>query len=120
MNVRFTLMKSNRWLGLAALAASVQFVSAADIVGKVTLKGNPPAEKQMPVADGFCGPGSKATQVKSRVYRAAADGGLGDVIVYLKNAPAAAPGEAKGPVLDQKGCIYEPYMLAIHLNQQLT
>src|SRR5687767_6314183 len=63
MNVRFKLMKSNRWLGLAALAASVQFLSAADIVGKVTLKGNPPAERVTPMADGFCGPGSKATQL---------------------------------------------------------
>lgn len=114
-------MKSNRWLSLAVLAASVQFLSAADIVGKVTLKGNPPPERELPVSDGFCGPGSKATKVKGRVFRAAADGGLGDVVVYLKNAPAAAPAaEAKGPILDQKDCIYEPYMVALHINQQLT
>ena len=113
-------MKSNRWLGLAALAASVQFLSAADIVGKVTLKGTPPPEKQLPVSDGFCGPGTKATAMKGRVFRAAADGGLGDVVVYLKNAPAAAGAPAGSPILDQKGCIYEPYMVALQVNQPLT
>ena len=120
MNVRFTLMKSNRWLGLAALAASVQFLSAADIVGKVTLKGTPPAERVTPMADGFCGPGSKGTQMKGRIFRAAADGGLGDVIVHIKGAPAAPPAEGQSPVLDQKDCVYEPYMVALHVNQQLT
>src|SRR5688572_12287624 len=107
----FKNMKSNRWLSLAALAASVQFLSAADIVGKVSLKGNPPPEKEYAVSDGYCGPGTKGTAMKGRVFRTSG-GGLGDVIVYLKNAPAGAPAaDAAGPVLDQKNCIYEPYIL---------
>src|ERR1043165_9192061 len=101
-------MKSNRWLGLAVLAASVQFLSAADITGKVTLKGTPPAEKELPVADGFCGPGSTAKVFKGRVFRAAADGGLADVVVYLKDAPAGGAPAVGQKTLDQKGCQYEP------------
>jgi len=112
-------MKSTRWLGLAALAASVQFLSAADITGKVTLKGTPPPEKELPVADGFCGPGSTAKVFKGRVFRTAADGGLADVVVYLKEAPAGGAAKAQPAMLDQKGCQYEPYVQAVQVNEPI-
>src|SRR5262245_29247021 len=117
VNVRFKIMKAARLLGLATLTASVQFLSAADIVGKVTLKGTPPAEKELPVADGFCGPGSTAKVFKGRVFRAAADGGLADVVVYLKEAPAGAAALKDPRVMDQKGCQYEPYVTALQVGQ---
>ena len=120
MNVRFTNMKSTRWLGLAALAASVQFLSAADITGKVTLKGTPPPEKELPVADGFCGPGSIAKTFKGRVYRTASDGGLADVVVYLKEAPAGGAAKTQPVTLDQKGCQYEPYVFAVQVNEPIV
>jgi plastocyanin len=110
-------MKSNRWLGLAALAASVQLLSAADITGKVTLKGTPPPEKELPVADGFCGPGSTAKVFKGRVFRTAGDGGLADVVVFLKEAPAGGAAKTEPALLDQKGCQYEPYVQAIQVNE---
>lgn len=113
-------MKSNRWLGLAALAASVQFLSAADITGKVTLKGTPPPEKELPVADGFCGPGSTAKTFKGRVFRTGAGGGLADVVVYLKEAPAGGAANKEPKVLDQLGCQYEPYVQALQVNEQLV
>jgi plastocyanin len=113
-------MKSNRWLGLAALAASVQFLSAADIVGKVTLKGTPPPEKELPVADGFCGPESKAKTFKGRVFRTGADAGLADTVVYLKEAPAGGGAAHKEQVLDQKGCQYEPYVMAVQVNEPIV
>jgi hypothetical protein len=106
-------------MGLAVLAASVQFLSAADITGKVTLKGTPPPEKELAVADGFCGPGSTAKTFKGRVYRTDASGGLEDVVVYLKDAPAGGPANAQPKVLDQKGCQYEPYVMALQVNEPL-
>jgi len=113
-------MKSNRWLGLAVLAASVQFLSAADIVGKVTLKGTPPPEKELAVADGFCGPESKGKTFKGRVFRTSADAGLADVVVYLKEAPAGGSPVTEPKVLDQHGCQYEPYVLAMQVNEPLV
>jgi len=114
-------MKSNRWLGLAVLAASVQFLSAADITGKVTLKGTPPPEKELPVADGFCGPDSKGKTFKGRVFRTGADAGLADVVIYLKEAPAGGAAAAAQPkVLDQHGCQYEPYILAVQVNEPIV
>lgn len=113
-------MKSTRWLGLAALAASVQFLSAADITGKVTLKGTPPPEKELPVADGFCGPGSTAKVFKGRVFRTGADAGLADVVVYLKEAPAGGAAKTDKAELDQKGCQYEPYVQALQVNEPLV
>jgi plastocyanin len=112
-------MKSNRWLGLAALAATLQIVSAADITGKVTLKGTPPPEKELPVADGFCGPGSTAKVFKGRVFRTAGDGGLADVVVYLKEAPAGGAPRTALAELDQKGCQYEPYVQAIQVGEPI-
>ena len=43
-------MKMNcRLLGVAALFASLSFVAAGDITGKITLNGKPPAEKPLPL-----------------------------------------------------------------------
>src|SRR5205085_2336380 len=48
-------MKLNRrGIAVAALIASLQMISAGDITGKITLKGTPPPEKELPL-DPNCG-----------------------------------------------------------------
>ncbi len=101
----------------AVLVAGIAHAQAADIVGKVSLQGTPPAEKALPLDPG-CGklwPNEKPT---TRFYEVGADGGLADVFVYLKEAPAKdAP--AKPAMLDQKGCEYVPYILGMQVGQKL-
>lgn len=101
----------------ALIVAALASVQAADITGKVTLKGTPPAEKDLPL-DPTCGKLWPNEKPKTRFYVAGADGGLADVFVYLKQAPAKeAP--AKPAILDQKGCEYSPYILGAQVGQKI-
>jgi hypothetical protein len=100
-----------------ALAGLLPSVSAADITGKITLKGTPPPEVPIPF-DPLCGKlhTEKAT---TKFYEVDSAGGLGDVFVYIKEGakPTAAPAEPV--VLDQEGCIYKPYIFGLQTKQKL-
>lgn len=101
-------------LAAAALAASAQIVAAGDVTGKVTLKGTPKAE--IPIDLGpSCGK-LNPNKVTTRHYVTSKDGGLANVFVYIKDAKKAPPaGEAQ--MLDQVGCMYEPYILGVVAGQ---
>jgi len=98
-----------------AVAGSVQLVSAGEISGKVTLKGTPKPEVTIPLSP-ECGK-INPNPVSTRHYVVAKDGGLANVFVYIKDAKKAAPaGEAT--VLDQVGCMYEPYVMGVVAGQK--
>jgi len=98
----------------AALAGS--FASAADITGKVKLSGTPPPEKQIQL-DPTCGK-LHDKPMTTRHYVTGADGGLGNVFVYIKEGAKSAPAPAgKGPTLDQVGCEYTPYVMGVQAGQ---
>src|SRR4051812_9712238 len=96
---------------VAVVAGTLQIASAADVAGKITLKGTPPAEKEIePLSkDPTCGKLHKEP-VKTRFYLTGADNGLANTFVYIKSGlPEGKKYEAKGePTLDQVGCLYEP------------
>lgn len=108
---------------IAVLIGSLQVASAGDIVGKITLKGKPPAEipyKPL-MADPTC---SKmyTSMPTTHFYVVGQDGGLGDVVVQLhgpningKSTGASAP----TVVLDQKGCLYHPQIFAVQTDQKI-
>lgn len=102
-------------LTVAALAGSV--ASAAEISGKVKLSGTPPPEKTITL-DAACGK-LQANPITTRHYVVGADQGLGDVFVYVKEGakPGPAP-TAKGPLLDQIGCQYSPYVMGVQAGQK--
>ena len=102
-------------LSLVALAASV--ATAAEISGKVTLAGTPPAEKVITL-DAACGK-LQPNPISTRFYVVGADKGLADVFVYVKEG-AKSPGAptGKGPVLDQVGCQYMPYVIGVQAGQK--
>jgi hypothetical protein len=113
-------MKLTRWMGLAALAASVQLLPAADITGKITLKGTPPPEKELPLDPG-CGALHAGDKPKTRLYVVGKDNGLGDVFVFIKDGLTGKtfPVPAEPKLLDQKGCEYNPYVSGVQANQKL-
>jgi hypothetical protein len=93
------------------------------VVGHVTLIGDLPAPKTLPVADGFCGPHSTATNFASRVFLRAADNSLADVVVFLRSHELQrrhwiAPPQQ--PVITQRGCQFEPYVTAIQIEQKIA
>jgi len=104
-----------------AIAASVQLVSAADITGKVVLKGTPKPEIPIDMAaDPKCG-ALHSTPITTRHYVADKDGGLANVFVYIKSGLAEKnfPTPADALVLDQVGCEYTPYVMGVQVNQKL-
>jgi len=112
---------SPRFLIIPTLLAGLSAASAADVTGKVTLKGTPPPEKDNTALanDANC---SKfhTGPVKTQFYVVGADGGLKDVVVKVTNVTGKSTGESAAPaVLDQKGCEYAPYIIAIQTNQKL-
>jgi plastocyanin len=106
-------------------AASISH--AADIIGMVTLAGTPPAE--IPITplmnDPTCGPLHDTTPT-THFYVVGKNGEFGDVIVSLKDASGntitgkSTGASAPAVLLDQKGCLYTPQILAIQTGQKLT
>jgi plastocyanin len=101
-------------LTVAVLAGSV--ASAAEISGKVKLNGTPPPEKPITL-DPPCAK-LQPKQITTRHFIVSPDKGLANVFVWVKEGAKAAPApSAKGPMLDQKGCEYQPYVMGVQAGQ---
>jgi hypothetical protein len=99
-----------------AVLSSFHLAGAADITGKVTLKGTPKPEIPIQM-DAMCGK-LQPKPVTTRHYVVGQGNGLANVFVYLKSAPKTpATGEAQ--TLDQVGCMYEPYVMGVVTGQKL-
>jgi hypothetical protein len=115
MKLSFALLTA---IGIAGMT---QWASAADITGTVTLSGTPPPEREItPLEnDPVCGK-MHSGKVFTDFYAVGPNKGLGDVIVMLKGVPAKAADASAAPALmDQKGCLYEPQILAVQVGQKL-
>ena len=112
---------SPKFLIIAALAA-VSAVRAADIVGVVTFKGTPPAEKEItPLMDNADCAAMYKTTPTTHFYVVGPKGELADVVVSLKGVTGKSTGASAPPVvIDQKGCLYTPGILAIQTGQKLV
>ena len=88
---------------------------AATIAGHVHFVGTPPERKMIDTTS--CQAGSNVQQEETVVVTP--EGGLRDVIVYLKDAPATDGSAASPAVLDQVGCRYVPHALAVQVGQPL-
>jgi hypothetical protein len=101
----------------AVLVGALQVASAADITGKMTLKGTPPPEVNIPF-DPSC---SKFHPEKgtTHLYLVGPGGELGDVFVYIKEGAKPAPPPSEPVVLDQVGCLYTPYVFGLQTKQKL-
>jgi plastocyanin len=100
---------------LAGLAAT-----AGDLTGTVSFKGTAPAEKELtPIKDDpNCSTLYPNALPTTHFYSVSASGGLADVVVSIKGAPAGAAKTAPA-VLDQKGCVYVPTILDVQVGQKV-
>jgi hypothetical protein len=113
------MKRNGAWIAATAALLGLQNVTAAEISGKVTLNGTPPAEKKV-AFDALCGK-LHTKDAFTRHYVVGADKGLANVLVYLKEAPAGktfTPPTDKVPVLDQVNCFYEPYVMGVMVDQK--
>jgi plastocyanin len=102
-----------------------QIVFAADITGVITLKGTPPAETDLgPYISGNpdCAAMYQGQKLPTtHFYVAGPNGEFADVVVSLKGVTGKSTGASAPPaVLDQKGCVYTPGILAIQTGQKLV
>jgi hypothetical protein len=94
--------------------------SAAEITGKIKLKGTPPAEKTVIEAEAMCGSFMKKKPLTTRHYVVGQESGLGNVFVYIKEGAQPAAPTGPGPVLDQVDCEYTPYVLGVQTGQKFS
>jgi plastocyanin len=107
---------------LAAILAAMPVARAADIIGVITLKGTPPAEKEItPIMDNAdCAAMYNGKMPTTHFYVVSPKGELADVVVSLKGITGKSTGASAPPaVMDQKGCVYTPSILAIQTGQKL-
>jgi hypothetical protein len=98
-----------------AVLSSFHLAGAAEITGKVTLKGTPKPEIPIQM-DAMCGK-LQPKPVTTRHYVVGQGNGLANVFVYLKTAPKT-PATGEAPTLDQTGCMYEPYVMGVVTGQK--
>lgn len=115
------MRKYTAFLVLAGAASALQVAAAADISGTITLEGTPPPEQEITQVrdDPYC---SKLhnVPVKTRFYVVGSKGELADVFVTLSGTKAKSTGSSEpAAVMDQRGCEYYPYVLAIQTNQKM-
>ncbi len=115
-------MKCFGLLTSAACVAALHVATAGEITGTITLKGTPPAEKDItPLKeDPNCGK-LHSDMPKTRFYVVGPKGELADVIVSVQGLSGKSTGASASPVLlDQKGCEYVPQILAVQTGQKIT
>jgi plastocyanin len=120
-------MKISSVFLLAVAVAVVSVSQAADITGVITFKGTPPPEytNNLIMEDSNCGQ-MYSTPPTTHFYVVGKNGEFADVIVSLKDAGGnditgkSTGASAPAAVLDQKGCLYTPTILAIQTGQKLT
>ena len=105
-----------QFLTIAAASCALTSLSAAEISGKVKLKGMPPAEIPIKMDDA-CGK-QQATPPTTRHYIVGQDGGLGNVFVWIKEGAKPTPPKGDGPTLDQTSCMYQPYIFGVQTGQK--
>src|SRR2546430_1899981 len=105
-------------LAIAAMAGVCQSLFAAEITGKVKLKGEPKPEVPVVLDGTTCGP-VVHTPITTRHYLVGPDKGLANVFVYIKEGAAATPAPAgpEAPILDQVECQYQPYVMGVVTGQ---
>lgn len=112
-----------RILSVFVVAGVAVAAVAGDFTGKVTLKGTPPAEKEItPLKeDANCGKLVSSTP-KTTHYVVGPGGELANTVIVIKGVPGAkSTGASAPPVLvDQKACLYVPHIFAVQTGQKIT
>lgn len=103
----------------AAAPAAPAAAGTASVSGKVSFEGTvPPGEKVKLNADPKCAEMHKDGMERQAIH--VKDGGLADVLVYVKSPVAGNyPAPTEPVTLDQKGCDYAPHMVTVRAGQPL-
>ncbi|MBL9174611.1 MAG: hypothetical protein JNL10_13825 [Verrucomicrobiales bacterium] len=105
---------------VALKAPAVTATTDGKIRGRVILRGTPPPETVIGAvkSDANCGKASTGT-ARTRNYVVDSDGGLRNVLARIVKAPGGAGKPPESSLVDQAGCMYEPYISAIMVGETL-
>jgi hypothetical protein len=103
----------------AAPAAAPAAGGSGSVSGKISFEGTVPAAEKVKLnADPKCAAMHKDGLERWQLH--VKDGGLGDVLVYVKGTvPGNYPVPTEAAVLDQHGCDYSPHMMTMRTGQPL-
>jgi hypothetical protein len=99
------------------MAISVSAVFAADLVGKVTFKGEAPPPQEI-ILDKGCADAAQTNKVLVTDYAIGVSNALAEVVVFIKENIPVAP-LSNPVVVERKGCVYKPYITAVQVNQPI-
>jgi hypothetical protein len=95
---------------------------AASVTGSVKLEGAPPHQRAIDMSkEPACAAQHKDHPLTAETVVAGSNGALANVVVYVSegwNGGDIAAQAAAQPVLNQKGCQYQPHVLALDTNQR--
>lgn len=110
-------------LPAATVIESTETVAeGSGVSGRVVLVGVPPQEKVIRF-DQTCGAMQQSPLVTTRHYVVSPDGGLANVFVYISKGTGVDGKKFPTPttpvLLDQKNCMYQPYVIGAMVNQPI-
>jgi hypothetical protein len=101
------------------LSPAVGAGGKATIKGKVTYDGKPPKMPSIKPSEAKCKAHLKGKDIPSQRL-VVNDGGIQWAIVYLKDVKGSFTAPKRKVTLDQKGCMYEPHVIAVMEKQPIT
>src|SRR5205814_864186 len=95
--------------------------SGAVVTGKVFFRGIAPPEKTIDMSSDAACKALHDIPVTTRHYVVGTNGSLANVLVYVRDGLGTRrfPPPMKPVVLDQRGCLYQPYVLGVQVGQPL-
>jgi plastocyanin len=99
----------------------IDAATTATITGRVTLEGTPPVTKPIDMsAEPFCAKLNSAPVFPQQVVTGEAES-LANAVVYIKDFPAdyIVDAPAASATLSQRGCMYDPHIVALRTGQTL-
>jgi hypothetical protein len=104
----------------ATMEHPVDAATAGSITGTVTFTGTPAAGSAIDMSEEEVCAAKHEGQVMGGDAMVGPDGGLAEVFVYVKSGLADMQfPQDEAEVLDQVGCVYEPHILALSVDQDL-
>lgn len=103
----------------AAATVTVDPARPGTVFGTVRLDGEPPEPKEYTSARQYPGCGAHGTPRDESLV--ASDGKLANAIVYVRRVPdeLVTPAPTEPVVLEQRGCVYRPHVVALRVGQPL-
>jgi len=108
---------------LLLTGGAVNAAGGGKITGTIKFTGTPPHDRAIDMSkDPVCVKAHEGNPVKTQSAVIGPDGGLANVVVYISeglSADAANAVSSEPATIDQKGCMYEPHVVALDVNQHM-